>query len=186
MLALGLGLALPFLLLSLAPGLLRLVPKPGPWMVRFKQLLAFPMFATAAWLIWVLSLQAGDAALLGALAGAILLAFAVWLWQASAGAARFWRPIGLSLAAVAVIAAFAMVRYADSGAPVPANAGEPAETTGGGLVWEPFSEAALTARRAEGRPVFVNFTAAWCTPVSRTKRSSCASTASGRRSRKHV
>ena len=64
MLALGLGLALPFLLLSLAPGLLRLVPKPGPWMVRFKQLLAFPMFATAAWLVWVLSLQAGDAALL--------------------------------------------------------------------------------------------------------------------------
>ena len=162
MLALGLGLALPFLLLSMAPGLLRLVPKPGPWMVRFKQFLAFPMFATAAWLVWVLSLQAGDTALLGALAGAILLAFAVWLWQASAGAARFWRPIGLSLAAIAVIAAFALVRYADSGAPVPANAGETAGATGGGLVWEPFSETVLTARRAEGRPVFVNFTAAWC------------------------
>ena len=166
MLALGFGLALPFLLLSMAPRLLRLIPKPGPWMVRFKQLLAFPMFATAAWLVWVLSLQAGDAAVLGALAGAVLLAFAAWLWQASAGASGRWRLAGLSAAAIAVIVAFGMVRYADSGAPGTAYAGpDPAtaETTaGGGIVWQPFSEARLAALRAEGRPVFINFTAAWC------------------------
>ena len=166
MLALGFGLALPFLLLSMAPALLRLIPKPGPWMVRFKQFLAFPMFATAAWLVWVLSLQAGDAAVLSALAGAVLLAFAAWLWQASAGASGRWRLTGLSAAAIAVIVAFAMVRHADSGAPGTAYTGpDPAtaETTaGGGIVWQPFSEARLAALRAEGRPVFINFTAAWC------------------------
>lgn len=167
MLALGLGLALPFLLLSMAPALLRLIPKPGPWMVRFKQFLAFPMFATAAWLVWVLSLQAGDAAVLGALAGAVLLAFAAWLWQASAGASGRWRLTGLSAAAIAVIVAFGMVRYADSGAPGTAYAGPDgrtaaATTAGGRIVWQPFSEARLAALRAEGRPVFINFTAAWC------------------------
>ena len=163
MLALGFGLALPFLLLSMAPALLRLVPKPGPWMVRFKQFLAFPMFATAAWLIWVLSLQAGDEALLGALAGAILLGFAVWLWQASAGASGRWRPAGIGLAALAVVAAFAMVRYADGGAPAPVRAGRAPESAAAtGIVWEPFSEARLAQRRAEGRPVLINFTAAWC------------------------
>lgn len=154
-LALGLGLALPFLLLSLAPWLLRFIPKPGPWMVRFKQLLAFPMFATAAWLVWVLSLQAGEAALLGALAGAILIAFAIWLWQASATSTRFWRPVGIGLAAVAVFAAFSMVRFANDGARATTVAAK-------GANWEGFSAAKLETYRAEGRPVFVNFTAAWC------------------------
>jgi len=154
-LALGFGLALPFLLLSFAPRLLRFIPKPGPWMVRFKQFLAFPMFATAAWLIWVLSLQAGDAALLGALAGAILLAFAIWLWQISSGASRVWRPVGIGLAAAAVFTAFGMVRLADQGVAATATAGK-------GASYVAFSDAALAKHRAEGRPVFVNFTAAWC------------------------
>ncbi len=165
MLALGLGFALPFLLLSLMPGLQRLVPRPGPWTVRFRQFLAFPMFATAAWLVWVLSLQAGDAAVLAALAGAVLLAFAIWLWQASVSAARLWRPLGLGLAAAAVVAALAMVRVADGAGPAAA----PSDTTAaadaartGSIVWEPFSEARLARHRAEGRPVFINFTAAWC------------------------
>ena len=167
MLALGLGLALPFLLLSLSPALLRLIPKPGPWMVRFKQFLAFPMFATAAWLIWVLSLQAGDAALLGALAGAVLLAFAVWLWQASASATPRWRPAGIGLAAAAIVAALAMVRFAESGAPVAETPGSNAAADSGsaaatGIAWQPFSEARLASLRAQGRPVFINFTAAWC------------------------
>ena len=167
MLALGFGLALPFLLLSMAPALLRLIPKPGPWMVRFKQFLAFPMFATAAWLIWVLSLQAGDAALLGALAGAILLGFAVWLWQVSSGASGRRRPIGIGVASIAALAAVAMVRFVDGEAPPAAQAGPGAGATaavpaGERIVWEPFSEALLAQRRAEGRPVLINFTAAWC------------------------
>ena len=167
MLALGFGLALPFLLLSMAPRLLRLIPAPGPWMVRFKQFLAFPMFATAAWLIWVLSLQAGDAALLGALAGAVLIAFAVWLWQASASAAPRWRPAGIGLAVAAIVAALAMVRFAESGAPVAGTPGPDAAANSGsaavtGIAWQPFSEARLAALRAQGRPVFINFTAAWC------------------------
>ncbi|MCY4239684.1 MAG: protein-disulfide reductase DsbD family protein [Rhodospirillaceae bacterium] len=154
-LALGLGLAMPFLLLSFAPRLLHFIPKTGPWMIRFKQFLAFPMFATAAWLIWVLSLQAGDAALLGALIGAILLAFAIWLWQVSSRAARTWRNAGIGLAAVAVLAALGMARLADQGVAVTTSADN-------AKFYEVFSEATLEEYRTTERPVFVNFTAAWC------------------------
>src|SRR4029078_13359201 len=68
-LALGAAMAAPYVLLSLSPALLRRLPKPGPWMERFRQLLAFPMYATAAWLVWVLSLQGGGGALPAALGG---------------------------------------------------------------------------------------------------------------------
>ena len=68
-LALGLGLALPFLVLAFVPGLQRLLPRPGRWMETLKQFLAFPLYATVAWLIWVLSFQVGAPGLLAALAG---------------------------------------------------------------------------------------------------------------------
>ncbi len=88
-LALGLGMALPFLLLSLFPGVARLLPKPGAWMEAFKQFLAFPMFATAAWLVWVLAQQAGPTGVIAALGGMILIAFGAWLWNlAPRGAGR--------------------------------------------------------------------------------------------------
>ncbi|MFP4270129.1 MAG: protein-disulfide reductase DsbD family protein, partial [Alphaproteobacteria bacterium] len=77
--ALGLGLALPFLVVSLVPALARRLPRPGPWMVRLKQGLAFPMYASAAWLVWVLARQAGPDAVLAVLGGATLLAFGLWL-----------------------------------------------------------------------------------------------------------
>ena len=69
-------------------------------MVRFRQLLAFPMYGTAAWLVWVLSLQAGDGALLAALAGAVLIAFGLWLWQSVRHGGGRARPIMLALAAL--------------------------------------------------------------------------------------
>src|SRR5690606_39119604 len=80
-LALGLGMALPFLLLSLFPGAARFLPKPGAWMERFKQFLAFPMFATAAWLVWVLVQQVGPAGVAVASAGILLIAFGAWVWN---------------------------------------------------------------------------------------------------------
>ncbi len=157
-LALGLGLALPFLILSVSPGALRFVPKPGPWMVRFKQFLAFPMFATAAWLVWVLSLQAGDTALLSVLAGSILIAFALWLYRVGGGAHRAGRVAAVTFGILALVGAGALVRLADRTAPgATAVASAPA-----GARWEPFTEARLQALREAGRPVFVNFTAAWC------------------------
>ena len=86
--ALGLGLALPFLLLSLVPAWQRLLPRPGPWMERLQQLLAFPLYASVAWLVWVLSQQAGPPGRRrSVLAGLVLLGFAAWLRAAGRGAA---------------------------------------------------------------------------------------------------
>ena len=155
MLALGFGMALPFLALSHSPALLRRLPKPGAWMERFRQFLAFPMYATAAWLAWVLSLQAGDGALLATLAGAILIAFGLWAWSAARNAKPRGRRIAAAFAVLALAGAGALVAWADRGAPARATAAADAR-------WAAFDPAKLEAARREGRPVFVNFTAAWC------------------------
>lgn len=154
-LTLGLGMALPFLALSVSPGLLRRLPKPGPWMVRFRQLLAFPMYATAAWLAWVLSLQAGDGALLAALAGAVLIAFGLWLWQGARHGAGRGRAAAMALAVLALAGAGGLTLWAERGEAAPHSATADAR-------WAAFDVAKLEALRREGRPVFVNFTAAWC------------------------
>jgi thiol:disulfide interchange protein DsbD len=155
MLALGLGMALPFLVLSHSPALLRRLPKPGPWMERFRQFLAFPMYATAAWLAWVLSLQAGDGALLATLAGAVLIAFGLWAWSAARDASLRARRIAAAFAVLALAGAGVLVAWADRGASA-------TQTAGADERWAAFDPAKLAAARAEGRPVFVNFTAAWC------------------------
>jgi thiol:disulfide interchange protein len=105
MLALGLGMALPFLLLALTPAMARWLPRPGAWMDTLKQLLAFPMFATAAWLLWVLSVQAGPVGVGAGLAGAVLVAFALWLFEASRAGRGRWRRAGQLSAAVALASA---------------------------------------------------------------------------------
>src|SRR5262249_39568340 len=86
LLALGLGLALPYLLLAITPALQRLMPKPGPWMERLRQFLAFPMYASAVWMIWVLTQQTGADGVIYALGGMILIAFAIWLLRIGSGA----------------------------------------------------------------------------------------------------
>jgi thiol:disulfide interchange protein DsbD len=147
--AMGLGMALPYALLGLMPGLARRLPRPGPWMDRLKQGLAFPMYAAAAWLVWVLSEQAGSPAVLAVLGGAVLIGFAAWaIGVAQASGGRMGRLAG----AAAVIVALALLPGL-SAAPAPAQAAE---------AGEPWSEARVAALRAEGRPVFVNLTAAWC------------------------
>ncbi|MBR0648456.1 cytochrome C biogenesis protein [Roseomonas terrae] len=148
--AMGLGMALPYAALGVAPGLARLLPRPGLWMDRLKQGLAFPMYGAAAWLVWVLSEQAGSPAVLAALAGAVLIGFAAWaIGVAQSSGGRVGRIAG----AAAVVAALALLPGL-SAAPRPAQAAVEAG--------EPWSEARLAALRAEGRPVFVNMTAAWC------------------------
>ena len=86
LLALGLGLALPYLVLSITPALQRLMPRPGPWMDRLRQFLAFPMYASAVWMIWVLTQQTGADGVIYALGGMILIAFAIWLLKLGSGA----------------------------------------------------------------------------------------------------
>jgi len=149
--ALGLGLALPFLLIGFVPALARTLPRPGAWMLTFKQAMAFPLYLTVAWLLWVLTRQAGADALGLVACGLVAVAFAIWLLGRS-GAGRVSKFIAL----LSLVAA----GYALSTSPLRAGtaAAEPARAAGH-EAWSPEKVAAL---RAEGRSVFVDFTADWC------------------------
>jgi len=158
--ALGLGLAAPYLLLSFVPAWSRFLPKPGAWMTRLKQLLAFPLYASVAWLVWVVSQQAGPHGVGAALAGLVLIAFASWLHGALGGVRAIWRRTATW--AVAALLPLLIVGIVALG-PLGAGTQSPApEAAVGGLGWEPFSPERLDALRASGKPVFVNVTAAWC------------------------
>lgn len=152
-LALGLGLALPYLLLCYFPALLRFLPRPGPWMERLKQALAFPMYATAIWLVWVLAQQAGANAVAAALGGMLLIAFGAWL-LASTG--KSWRIANYSLSIASLLAALAIGVYFVK------DANAPEQTAEANARYEAFTPARLEKLRAQNRPVFVNLTAAWC------------------------
>jgi thiol:disulfide interchange protein len=152
--ALALGLALPFLLLTLVPEWRRFLPSPGPWMERLKQALAFPLYASVAWLVWVVSQQTGSSGVAAALGGLVLIGFAAWLYQASRGARLTWRR-----AATLAVAALALGAVA-LGPLTAAVSSPPAAARADG--WEPFTDARLAELRAAGKPVFVNVTAAWC------------------------
>lgn len=159
-LSLGFGLALPYLLLSYWPRLQTWLPRPGPWMERFKQLLAFPMYGASVWLCWVLTLQVGAVAVPLALTGMLLLAFAAWLFAIGQSAAKssLRRSTGLAtLVLVSVVILGSYIRLENQSSLVQS----PLSTVAGDN-WEPFSMARLHELRAQGRPVFVNFTAAWC------------------------
>ncbi|MCB1790536.1 MAG: thioredoxin family protein [Gammaproteobacteria bacterium] len=150
--ALAAGFALPMLLLSLFPAWLQRLPAPGPWMERLRRLLAFPLYATAAWLLWVLSQQVAAEALAATLAGAVLLAFGLW-WFGQA----WQRPLLRRLPVLALLAG--SVVCAGYAADLHRRGAEAAPTTATSETWQPQRVAQL---RAEGRAVLVNFTAAWC------------------------
>jgi thiol:disulfide interchange protein DsbD len=156
-LALGLGLAAPWLALSFLPAARRLLPRPGPWMERFRQFLAFPMYATAAWLVWVLATQTDAAGLATALGGMVLIGLVAWFWQTTRGSAGVWRGAG----AAAAVAGLVGLGLLTGGLPPPGPAAGDGQNPST-RHWEPYSVASLDALRAEGRPVLLNFTAAWC------------------------
>lgn len=146
---LGLGIALPFLLIGFVPALRRRLPRPGAWMARLRRVLSIPMFLTALALAWVLGRQAGVDGMTLALAAALLAALGLW-WTGRrqvAGAERAWWPAAPALALA--VAAVLVVRPAPVAAVAAAG-------------HEAFSEARLATLRAEGRPVFAYFTADWC------------------------
>jgi thiol:disulfide interchange protein DsbD len=151
---LGLGLASPYVALASIPGLARVMPKPGVWMDLLKQALAFPMYGAAAWLLWVISQEAGPGGVLATAVGLVLVGFAGWVLGASQAAAVQPRRIGQAAAAVAMLAAIAVLSGISS---VPVSATTTAESGA-----EAFSADRLAGLRAEGKPVFVNMTAAWC------------------------
>ncbi|HET8694065.1 MAG TPA: protein-disulfide reductase DsbD domain-containing protein [Aquabacterium sp.] len=162
-LSLGLGLALPYLVLSWWPALQRWLPRPGLWMERLKQLLAFPMYGAAIWLVWVLTQQAGANSVVIALAGMVALAFAGWLYATT----RHSRPVlqhGGSAVALLVLLSVASGGYA-------ALRVQPSATGHGSSAmsattetprWQAYSADRLHQLRAQGKPVFVDLSAAWC------------------------
>jgi len=159
--ALGLGLALPFLTLSLVPAWRRLLPRPGPWMERLRQALAFPLYASVAWLVWVVSRQAGADAVALVLGGLLLIAFAAWLHGATRATRSTGRRRAASAVALACVAGALALGPLVSPSPAPPAAAAPAGAPTPARA-EPFTPARLAALRAQGTPVFVNFTAAWC------------------------
>ena len=181
-LGLGLGLALPFLVLAVVPGGTSLLPRPGPWMQTFRQFLGFPMLATAAWLVWVLIQQQGPDAGLGSLMALVLLAFALWLFgrlqtasfqsKAATGINRWLSPLSLVMSLIALIYLVALVGQGqplvaktDSAGRVNATLSQDNTTDSeaaradAGLPWRPGLAQELAA---QGQVVFVDFTAAWC------------------------
>ncbi|UCV06028.1 protein-disulfide reductase DsbD family protein [Dechloromonas denitrificans] len=159
-LSLGLGLAFPYLLLTTWPRLQRLLPRPGVWMERVKEALAFPMYGAAVWLVWVLAQQGGPNAVLVALGGMVLIGLAGWLYAVTRRGSSWTRHGGPGFAALAVFVAlvgggFGVDAVAVlSGSPVASEASE--------KHWQPYSAERLRELRQAGKPAFVNMTAAWC------------------------
>ena len=154
--ALGFGMALPLLLFSFIPALARLMPKPGKWMLTFKHILALPLYATAVWLLWVLSKEVNTQGVLLVLGSCLLLSFAAWRYQARSrvrGLRVYLNTFLIVLCLVFSIGALVSPDLQRSG-------GVPDITLEDG--YEAYSARRLAELRAAGTPVFVNMTAAWC------------------------
>jgi thiol:disulfide interchange protein/DsbC/DsbD-like thiol-disulfide interchange protein len=169
---LGLGMALPYLLASWVPAVARALPRPGAWMNTFRRGMAFPMFATVVWLLWVLGQQSGIDGAAALLMLLVVLALLVWA-------------LGLRGRGRSVIAALSLAGLAWLGWTIGPNVtrlqeatpGQAVATTVNGVSWQPWSPQAQAELVAQGRPVFVDFTAAWCVTCQYNKRTTLADTA---------
>ncbi len=163
-LAIGMGLALPYLVFSFLPQAARWLPKPGPWLETLKQLFAFALYLTVVWLAWVISQQAGSAGVLRLGVALVMAGFAAWVFGRSQMASSQSIParVAASVALLIAVLAAAQMRPDLSARPT-------AEATDG-LTATTYSAAALSAARAGGTPVFVDFTAAWCITCQVNKR----------------
>jgi thiol:disulfide interchange protein DsbD len=138
----------------------RVLPKPGAWMDTLKQVFAFPVYATAAWLLWVVAQETSPFGLGAALAGSILIALAAWSFQKSRSTAGGGRVTVIATAVISLLLAIILpVRYADVAAAAPR---ETAQARPGVDEWQPYSAAKVAELSAAGRPLLVNFTASWC------------------------
>lgn len=158
--ALGLGFATPFVIIGFSPALLRMIPKPGPWMLRLKQALAFPMYGAAVWLVWVLANESGADSIVAVLGAMIAFALAAWIWTTSRYAGSRGRGFGAFATLLAMLAMLGFLSMLLHTTPATTSALERAE--GSGIPHEAYSAARLEQLRKEGRPVFINATAAWC------------------------
>jgi thiol:disulfide interchange protein DsbD len=156
--AIAIGLSTPYLLLSVFPGAVKVLPRPGAWMETFKQFMAFPLYATVGYLVWVLAGQVSESSLLTILFALVVMAMGAWFygrWNApgaSAGRARF----GL-IAGLALLGCGAWLGWPH--APAPTN-----------ITWEPWSAGRVAQLRAENRIIYVDFTARWCATCQANKK----------------
>jgi thiol:disulfide interchange protein DsbD len=169
--SLGLGLALPFLVLTTWPAAVARLPRPGAWMETLKGALAFPIYATVAWLVWVLSQQVGPTGLLAGLIGLVLVGFSAWAWERARDGGRVGRPLGRG----AAFAALALL--VGSTISIDQDRASATVTTAGAGGIEPFTQSRLDTLVAERRPVFVNMTAAWCITCQVNERTALATDA---------
>jgi thiol:disulfide interchange protein len=152
--ALALGLAAPYVALTLQPAWTRLLPRPGAWMEVLRQAVSVPIFATVIWLVWVLARAYGTGLLVSILGSFLLLAVAGWFlgrWPAKRWAEVVAAIILLGVVVLSVLAPGKLTTASETLAPREMNG-----------VWQPWSEAAVSRSRAAGQPVFVDFTASWC------------------------
>lgn len=171
--ALGLGLALPYLLASFVPAVARRLPRPGAWMDTLRRLLAFPMFATVAWLVWVLGQQSGIDGAGSLLALLVCLAAVAWAFTLRGRVRLGMAGALLAVTALAVAAIGGnVVRPAE---PLAALAG--GGSGGAAERWQPWSVQRVAELHAQGRPVFVDFTAAWCVTCQYNKKTTLADAA---------
>jgi thiol:disulfide interchange protein DsbD len=162
--ALGVGMALPYLLLALFPGWRTRLPGPGPWMLRLRQLLAFPLYASVLWLAWVLGAQLDNDAVLRLGVALLLVALALWAWQTRrTGGLRAW-----STGALASVAAALVVVWPLATGPTPPGTARVALSESG--PWQDYATDRVAQLVNAGRPVFVDFTAAWCVTCQVNKR----------------
>jgi len=154
----AIGLSTPYLLLSVFPQAVRLLPRPGAWMETFKQAMAFPLYATAGYLIWVLSAQTSESGSLMVIFGLTLIAMATWLYgrYATPGAKPLARRIGV----------FGGLLLLGAGVFL----GWPRAKSAGDLEWETWSPARVAELQAAGKPVYVDFTARWCATCQANKK----------------
>lgn len=145
--ALGFGMALPVLLLSYSPKLLAKIPRPGPWMEQLKQLLAFPLYATAVWLCWVVGNQTGVNGMAALMLGCVLITLAIWLWRGK----TLRRTIAASCAALALVILASSLMQPKTLVVDASNQS-----------WQPYSPEKLNELRAQEKAVFINITADWC------------------------
>jgi len=156
--AIALGLSTPYLLLSLFPAAVKFLPRPGAWMETLRQFMAFPLYATVAFLVWVLVGQVNENNQLTTLFGLTLIAMAAWLYGrlTTPGSKPARARLGL-LGGAALLALGGWLGWPQ--APVPSD-----------IAWEPWSAERVAQLRAENRPIYVDFTARWCATCQTNKK----------------
>ena len=164
--AIAIGLSMPYLLLSIFPQAVKVLPRPGAWMETFKQFMAFPLYATVGYLLWVLAAQTGEEGFRGVLFSLVLIAMAVWMygrWHApgaSPGRARF------GVASLVLVGALGLW----IGWPREMNAQSSSGSAAPNVVWAPWSPETVAKLRGEGRTIYVDFTARWCATCQTNKK----------------